>query len=71
MSIERHGETFTPICDSCGKELPVEWDFYDAVNAKKLAGWKCRKISGEWEDICDECQELEADTKGGENACAK
>jgi len=60
MSIERHGDAFIPTCDICGEELSPEWDFYDAVNAKKLAGWKSHKVDGQWEDVCCECQELEA-----------
>ena len=44
MAIEKrweHGEEiFTPVCDGCGDELADEYDFYDAVDAKKLAGWR-------------------------------
>ena len=56
MSIDSFQGIHTPICDYCGGELPSEFDFYDAVNAKKRAGWKSRKIDGEWQDICCECQ---------------
>jgi len=56
MSIERFGDIYTPTCDLCGEELPGEFDFYDAVEAKKTEGWKSRKINGEWQDICCECQ---------------
>lgn len=59
MSIERFGNIYTPTCDRCGAELPGEFDFYDAVNAKKREGWKSRKTNGEWEDICPDCQESE------------
>jgi hypothetical protein len=58
MSIEKFANTFTPTCDICGEELPEEFDFYDAVDAKKRAGWKSQKDeNGEWEDVCPACQE--------------
>ena len=57
MSIERFDGLYTPTCDICGEELPDEFNFYDAVQAKTDAGWKSRKVNGEWEDICAECQE--------------
>jgi hypothetical protein len=43
--------------------LPAESDFYDAVAAKKAAGWKSRKVNGCWEDICDACLADETDPK--------
>lgn len=61
MSIERQRGICVPTCDRCGAELPGEFDFYDAVSAKKDAGWKSRKVNGEWEDICDECLRQEDD----------
>ena len=34
-----------------------EEDFYDAVDAKKAAGWRSRKDAhGEWIDLCPACQ---------------
>jgi len=58
MSIEKFAGFFTPTCDICGEELPSEYDFYDAVQAKKDEGWKSRKNEyGEWEDVCRTCQE--------------
>ncbi|MDR0905795.1 MAG: hypothetical protein LBN00_06440 [Oscillospiraceae bacterium] len=59
MSIEKFGGIFTPTCDICGEELDGGFDFYDAVQAKKTAGWKSRKTNGEWEDVCVTCQEDE------------
>lgn len=56
MSIEKCGDIFTPTCDICGEELPGEFDFYDAVEAKKREGWKSRKDKGEWQDVCCDCQ---------------
>lgn len=56
MSIEKFEQFFTPTCDICGKELEAEFDFYDAVDAKKKAGWKSRKDKhGDWIDVCDKC----------------
>ena len=57
MSIDNYYQgLFTPICDVCGAELPTEFDFNEAVNAKKDAGWKTRKVDGQWQDICCDCQ---------------
>lgn len=58
MSIVQSRNKYTPTCDVCGTELKEEYDFYDAVDAKKTAGWKSRKIDGEWCDFCTECQEV-------------
>ncbi len=56
MSIERRGSCYVPVCDYCGDELPEEYDFYDAVGAKKAAGWRSHKDQhGEWQDACAEC----------------
>lgn len=57
MSIVQSKNKYTPTCDVCGTELKEEYDFYDAVEAKKKAGWKSRMIDGEWCDFCTDCQE--------------
>ena len=63
MSIERRYEggerIFTPVCDVCGDTLEEEYDFSDAVKAEREAGWRSRRIHGEWWDMCPECQEKE------------
>ncbi len=67
MSIECKAEyggmygnmVFVPVCDVCGAELPVEYDFMDAVRATEEAGWKSRIVDNEWRDICVDCQEDE------------
>ena len=59
MSIERYGRQFTPVCDYCGERLPGSERFDDAVRAKQEAGWESRKVKGEWEDICTDCQFIE------------
>ena len=61
MSIEKYVDdnyftTFTPVCDGCGDMLGDKTDFYDAVNAKKDAGWKSHQEHGEWVDLCPDCQ---------------
>ena len=55
MSIARCGDTYTPTCDYCGAELSPEYDFYDAVDAKKAAGWKSVKDGTDWADYCTDC----------------
>ena len=59
MSIEKLHGMYMPVCDICGEDLDTDediHDFYDAVAAKKNAGWKSRKSNGEWQDVCRECQ---------------
>lgn len=57
MSIVHCGPEFYVTCDVCEAELPAEFDFFDAVEAKKRAGWISRKNTyGEWEDVCPCCQ---------------
>lgn len=51
-----HGEEiFTPTCDMCGDQLDIEYDFMDAVDAKKAAGWHSVKSDGDWLDMCPDC----------------
>lgn len=57
--IDRFDGIYTPTCDICGAELEGEFEFSDAVQAKKDAGWKSRKVDGQWEDVCDFCWEGE------------
>lgn len=57
MSIEKFGRVYIPTCDICGAELYEVDDFYSAVEDKKAEGWKSRNISGEWVDVCVECQQ--------------
>jgi len=55
MSIESDDGMHTPTCDYCGDELPAEFDFHDAVQAKKDAGWRSVKDDDEWSDYCPDC----------------
>ena len=60
MSIEKDWEgrtrLYIPTCDGCGAELEPEYDFDDAVEAKRRAGWRSKNIQGEWVDICPDCE---------------
>lgn len=60
MSIEKEWEgripVFRPTCDICGAQLSAQYTFSEAVEAKKIAGWKSKKIDGMWHDICEDCQ---------------
>ena len=57
MSIQLFHGIYTPTCDICGEELYGEFDFFDAVDEKKRAGWKSQKVNGEWKDVCCDCQD--------------
>lgn len=60
MSMDRFRGFITPVCDCCETRLPAEENFWDAVAAKRKAGWKSRKDeSGDWVDLCPECQKTE------------
>lgn len=60
MSIEKSWEgrtrVYIPTCDICGEQLAEQYDFEDAVEAKRDAGWRSKKINGEWIDLCNDCQ---------------
>lgn len=56
--IDKNNGAFDLICDICGECAEETFDdFYDAVEFKKQEGWKSQKRSGEWQDVCPECQE--------------
>lgn len=55
MSIERHGGLYIPVCDCCGEELATECDFYDALAAVRLAGWRNVKCGSDRETYCPDC----------------
>ena len=58
-----------PICDGCGEKLPEEYDFIDAVNAKKIADWKSIRHGDEWTDLCPECVEKCLPTAADDFGC--
>lgn len=56
MSIEKDYDIYIAVCDICGDDIGPFEDFYDAVDAKKAAGWRSRKDAhGEWIDLCPAC----------------
>lgn len=67
MSIEKTWEwrtrLYIPTCDGCGAELEPEYDFDDAVAAKRNAGWCSRNYDGGWVDLCPSCQ-MKEDMRG-------
>lgn len=62
MSIVKEWEGRTVVyittCDICGCQLTPQYEFMDAVSAKRNAGWKSKKIDGEWIDLCPECRSV-------------
>jgi hypothetical protein len=58
--IEKMDGIFKISCDICGEIFDKDfYDFYDVVDYKKSEGWRSRKISGGWEEICPDCVEYE------------
>jgi len=58
MSIDNYYGLYVATCDICFEnELDGEHSFYDAVAAKKEAGWKSKMIDGKWHDVCCHCQQ--------------
>ncbi|NDL68586.1 hypothetical protein [Anaerotalea alkaliphila] len=58
--ISKEYGNYTFICDICGAGSDEEFEtFQDAVDAKGDIGWKSKRMSGEWADVCPECIELE------------
>ena len=53
--IERFYPYFTPECDYCGKRLPGEMSFRDALRAMWDAGWESRGRDGERLCVCNDC----------------
>ena len=54
--IDKDGGKFYLICDVCLEDgLPFA-SFDEAVAYKKDEKWKSKKIDGEWQDICPDCQ---------------
>ena len=54
--IERDGIEYLVSCDECSWEDFFGYDdFYDVIDAMKLAGWKISKKDGEWLHTCPDC----------------
>lgn len=59
MSIERKDKNITELqCDFCSNYEECI-DFYDAVDFKKVNGWRSEKIGEDWFDKCTNCIEKE------------
>ena len=57
--IDKDFTGFTLYCDLCDSE-GGPFDYFDeAVEAKEENKWKSRKINGQWQDICPDCQHKE------------
>lgn len=55
---------FSLICDRCGSEAGHFDDFNEAVDEKKNYGFRSVNTSGVWEDVCEECQDMEQYKRG-------
>lgn len=55
--IDRVYNEFRLVCDVCGNEETGFNYFDEAVEARKELGWISRRINGEYQDICPDCQE--------------
>ena len=60
MSIEREGREFYVNCDFCSNDICDYNSFQEAVEGKKVNGWKNVNIKGEWFDKCPVCQKGES-----------
>lgn len=57
MILKFYGRYYVPVCNCCEKELEREWDFEDAIDAIRAAGWTSKKVGGSWMNYCRECSE--------------
>lgn len=68
MSIDRRTRySWFCVCDCCEAEISGGTSFQDAVAARKKEGWRSiRDESGEWMDLCLDCQKTmkEAENHG-------
>lgn len=49
---------FVPVCDGCGKELPEEYDFEDAVCEMRAENWRIVPPNEDfnyWSHYCPAC----------------
>lgn len=54
--IQQKGSWYVLICDNCGDEHYERFNSWDdAVKEKRSIGWKSKKINGDWEDWCEDC----------------
>ena len=55
MAIVQEGRIFILACDGCGEREYFN-SYMDAVEGRSELNWKARKVDGEWENYCEECQ---------------
>jgi hypothetical protein len=53
--IERNGNEYELICDHCEKSVDGFDEFSEAVQYKKVKGWKSVKGVSGWYELCREC----------------
>lgn len=55
--IERDRNTYLLICDICGG-IEIYDTFDEAVEGKKIDGWKSEIEKSQWIDICPDCRKV-------------
>ena len=55
MGVAKVFGIFTPICDCCGDELADEFDYFDAIDAMRTAGWCSEETDFGWDNYCEDC----------------
>lgn len=56
MSIISEYGRYIPVCDVCGKSLPAQDYFEDAVQVMQEEGWTSVRLGGgEYENMCEDC----------------
>jgi Fe2+ or Zn2+ uptake regulation protein len=56
MTLDRQYGHVIMCCDSCGETLEGDQGEFDEFIAQaKRAGWRIRKIGGEWAHDCPDC----------------
>ena len=56
MAIYKEYGKYTLYCDRCDKKFTGCDSFQDAVDLKRIEGWKSIKEDGIWRDLCRECR---------------
>ncbi len=55
MSVDKEYGKYYIECDTCGNYIPGFKDFQDALDYMKQSKWTTKKVMGEWEHYCVEC----------------
>ena len=56
--ITKEYEVFGLECDKCGRYVPAFNTLQDALDYAEEMGWSKEKVNGEWENYCEDCQEV-------------